>query len=167
MTQIKKLFPSMTEQWKAAYEKERPNLTPNAITGEELRAYVETHYDVQPIDDEACRNAICADVRNDPFFREKLKGGEPKPAAFRLADGTFVGLDTVSGWFIAENDRVRDELTFVKGLDEADLENVLRTVSWLNCKKRVEAKRKKGCIAQPKKPRPPRKRLMENREEEK
>ena len=36
--QIRKLFPPLTEQWKKTYEKERPNLTPNAITGEELCA---------------------------------------------------------------------------------------------------------------------------------
>ena len=141
--QIKKLVPPLTGQWKAIYEKERPNLQPNAITGEELRDYVRTQFAATPITEEAYLDAIRTDVRNSAFFGEKLHGAEPRPAAFRLPDGTFVGIDLVSGWFIAENDTVRDELTFVKGLDEADLENVIRTVDWLRSRKTVEARRRK------------------------
>ena len=150
--QIKKLVPPLTEQWKAIYEKERPNLTPNAITGEDLRDYVQSRYQATPITEEAYLNAIRTDVRNSAFFSEKLHGEEPRPAAFRLPDGTFVGIDLVSGWFIAENDAVRDELTFVKGLDEADLENVIRTVDWLRSKKILERSKKKGYVPSPKKP---------------
>ena len=141
--QIKKLVPPLTGQWKAIYEKERPNLQPNAITGEELRDYVRTQFAATPITEEAYLDAIRTDVRNSAFFSEKLHGEEPRPAAFRLPDGTFVGIDLVSGWFIAENDTVRDELTFVKGLDEADLENVISTVDWLRSRKTVEARRRK------------------------
>ena len=46
--QIKKLVPPLTELWKATYEKERPNLTPNAISGEELSRYVRDRFSVQP-----------------------------------------------------------------------------------------------------------------------
>ena len=150
--QIKKLVPPLTEQWKAIYEKERPNLTPNAITGEELAAYVQSRYQATPIAEEAYLEAIRTDVKNSAFFREKLYGAEPRPAAFRLPDGTFVGIDLVSGWFIAENDAVRDELTFVKGLDEADLENVIRTVDWLRCRKCMTKLNKRGYVPSPKKP---------------
>jgi len=150
--QIKKLVPPLTEQWKAIYERERPNLTPNAITGEALAEYVQTQFAATPITEEAYLDAIRTDVRNSAFFAEKLHGAEPDPAVFRLPDGTFVGIDRVSGWFIAENDAVRDELTFVKGLDEADLDNVLRTVDWLRSKKILERSKKKGHVPSPKKP---------------
>ncbi len=150
--QIKKLVPPLTEQWKAIYEKERPNLTPNAITGEAIADYVQSRYQATPITEEAYLDAIKADVRNDAFFSEKLHGAEPRPAAFRLPDGTFVGIDLVSGWFIAENDAVHDELTYVKGLDEADLANVIRTADWLRCQKSMSKLKKKGYIRSPKKP---------------
>lgn len=150
--QIKKLIPPLTEQWKAIYEKERPNLKPNAITGEALADCVRSRYQATPITEEAYLEAIRTDVKNSALFSEKLHGAEPQPAAFRLPDGTFVGIDLVSGWFIAENDAVRDELTFAKGLDEADLENVIRTVDWLRCKKALERSKKKGYIPSPKKP---------------
>ena len=80
--QIKKLVPPLTGQWKAIYEKERPNLQPNAITGEELRDYVQTRFAATPITEEAYLDAIRTDVRNSAFFREKLHGAEPRPAAF-------------------------------------------------------------------------------------
>ncbi len=160
--QIKKLIPPLTEQWKAIYEKERPNLQPNAITGEELAEYVQSRYQATPITEEAFLDAIRTDVRNSAFFSEKLHGEEPRPAAFRLPDSTFVGIDRVSGWFIAENDAVRDELTFVKGLDEADLENVIRTVDWLRCKKTVGVQRGKKPMKKP----PFLRRRGESREEE-
>ena len=137
--QIKKLVPSLTEQWKTVYEKNRPALSPNAISGEELKAYVESRFAAEPIYEEAYLNAVRTDVQNDAFFREKLNGTEPDPVAFRLKDGSFVGLDLVSGWFFAENDAVRDELTYVKGLDEADLGHVLRTVDYLRCKTAAES----------------------------
>ncbi len=157
--QIKKLVPSLTEQWKTVYEKERPTLSPNAITGEALADYVKERYAAEPVTDEAFLNAICKDVKNSAFFCEKLNGREPVPAAFRLKNGTVVGIECVSGWFIAEDDAVRDELTFVKGLDEADLENVLRTVDWLRCKKAQRPTAKKRAL-------PPReKRSHENRDE--
>ena len=160
--QIKKLVPPLTEQWKAIYERERPNLTPNAITGEELADCVRSRYQATPITEEAYLEAIRTDVKNSAFFSGKLHGEEPDPAAFRLPDGTFVGIDRVSGWFIAENDAVRDELTYVKGLDEADLENAVRTVDWLRCKKAVEALRKK----KPPLPKKPFRKRADRREEE-
>lgn len=152
MTQIKKLIPSLTEQWKAVYERERPNLTPNAITGEALAEYVQNKLQAEPYTDEAFLGAICTDVKNSAFFAEKLHGAEPDPVAFRYHDGTFIGIDRVSGWFIAEDDRIRDELTYVKGLDEADLENVIRTVDWLRCRKMVGSERKTGNTPLSKKP---------------
>ncbi len=151
MTQIKKLLPPLTEQWKAVYEKERPNLVPNAITGEELVLYAQNVLHAVPVSYEAFCEAVAADVKNNAFFAEKLHGAEPDPVALRGPDGSFIGIDRVSGWFIAENDKLRDRLTFAKGLDEKDLENVLRTVDWLRCKKAAEAERKTGCIPLPKK----------------
>jgi len=150
--QIKKLVPPLTEQWKTIYERERPNLVSNAITGEALAEYVQSCFQAEPITEEMYLDAIRTDVRNSAFFAAKLHGEQPSPAAFRLPDGTFVGIELVSGWFIAENDAVRDELTFVKGLDEADLENPIRTVDWLRCKKILEQSKKKGYIPSPKKP---------------
>ena len=147
--QIKKLIPSLTEQWKKMYEKERPNLSPNAISGEALADYAKERFAAESFADEAFLNAICTDVKNDPFFREKLNGAEPSPAAFRLSDGTFLGMDLVSGWFIAENDAVRDELIAVKGLDEKDLDNVLRTVDYLRCTKAQEPAAAKKRILPP------------------
>lgn len=164
--QIKKLVPSLTEQWKTVYERERPNLKPNAISGEALADYVQNDLAAEAVSEEAFLNAVRTDVRNDAFFREKLHGAEPDPVAFRLRDGTFVGIDRVSGWFIAENDKVRDELTYVRGLDEADLGNVLRTVDWLRCKKTIETLRKKKLPPLPKKPACYEKHNAESREEE-
>ena len=164
--QIKKLVPSLTEQWKTIYEKERPNLVPNAITGEELIAYAQNKLKAEPYGDEAFLAAICTDVRNNAFFAEKLRGKEPQPVAFRYRDGTVIGIDRVSGWFLAENDAVRDELTYVKGLDEADLENAVRTVDWLRCKKILENSKKKGHLPLPTKPMLFRKRAEGPKEEE-
>lgn len=152
MTQIKKLLPSLTEQWKTVYEKERPNLTPNAITGEQLVLYAQNVLHAAPVSDEAFCAAVAADVKNNAFFAEKLNGAEPDPVALRGRDGSFIGIDRTSGWFIAENDKLRDRLTFAKGLDEKDLDNVFRTVDWLRCKKAAEADRKTGFIPLPKKP---------------
>ncbi len=165
--QIKKLFPTLTEQWKAIYERERPNLQPNAITGEELAAYAENKLKAEPMTDEGFLAAIAADVRNSAYFAEKLHGEQPSPAVFRYRDGTVIGIDRVSGWFIAENDAIRDELTYVKGLDEADLENAVRTVDWLRCKKILENSKKKGHIPLPTKPMLFRKRAEGPKEEEK
>ena len=136
--QIKKLIPSLTEQWKKVYENKRPELSPNAISGAELMEYVKTRFAAAAITEEEYLNAVRTDVQNDPYFREKLNGAEPSPAAFRLEDGSFVGMDLISGWFFAENDAVRDELTYVKGLDETDLANVIRTVDYLRCKAAAE-----------------------------
>ena len=158
--QIKKLVPPLTEQWKAIYEKERPNLNPNAITGEELCDYIVTELSGEPMEYEAFAEAITADVNNSAFFAEKLHGEQPNPAAFRLPDGSFVGIDRVSGWFIAENDAVRDRLTFVKGLDEADLNNVIRTVDWLRCRNTIKRTNKKGYI-----PLPTKRALFQKRDE--
>lgn len=136
--QIKKLVPPLTGQWMAVYKRERPNLSPNAVTGEELCEYVRTRLHAEPWADETALDAVKKDVENSTFFAKKLCGAEPQPAAFRLPDGSFVGIDLVSGWFIAENDKVREELTYVKGLDEDDLENPIRTVEWLRCRKAAE-----------------------------
>ena len=164
--QIKKLIPSLTEQWKAIYEKERPNLVPNAISGAELAVYAEKKLHAEPMADESFLAAITTDVKNNAFFAGKLGGEQPDPAAFRYRDGTVIGIDRVSGWFIAENDAVREELTYVKGLDEADLENVLRTVDWLRCKKILENSKKKGYIPLPTKPSLFRKRTAGPKKEE-
>lgn len=163
--QIKKLLPPLTEQWKAVYEKERPNLVPNAITGEELAEYVQNVLHAAPYTDGAFLDAICTDVKSNALYAKKLHGAEPDPVAFRYRDGTFIGIDRISGWFIAENDALREELTYAKGLDEVDLENVIRTVDWLNCKKHVESNRKKKLLL-PKK-RSCCRRKAEKRQEEK
>lgn len=133
---------SVVEQWKQVYDRERGNLSPNAITGDALITFAEKRFGAEPFQNEAFRNAVCTDVLNNAFFRTKLKGKEPDPVVLRLYDGTFLGVDRVSGWFLAENDAVRDELTVVKGLDEADLENVARTVDYLRCKKTHAARMK-------------------------
>jgi hypothetical protein len=133
---------SVVDQWKQVYDRERGNLTPNAITGDELIAFAEKRFGAEPYHNEAFRNAVRTDVLNNAFFRSKLDGKEPDPVVLRLYDGTFLGVDRVSGWFLAENDSIRDELTVVKGLDAADLENVARTADYLRCKKMYAARMK-------------------------
>ncbi|MBR0508056.1 MAG: hypothetical protein IJJ86_05555 [Clostridia bacterium] len=133
---------SVVEQWRQTYERERGNLSPNAITGDALIAFAEKRFGAVPFENEAFENAVRTDVLNNAFFRDKLNGNEPDPVVLRLYDGTFLGVDRVSGWFLAENDAIRDELTVVKGLDEADLGNVVRTVDYLRCKKTYGARMK-------------------------
>jgi len=126
---------SIAEQWKTIYERERKNLVSNAITGSELIEYAKKRLGAEPYENETFQNAVCKDVLNNAFFRKKLNGQDPQPVVLRLTDGTFLGIDRISGWFLAENDAVRCELTVVKGLDEADLDSVPRTVDYLRCKK--------------------------------
>ena len=148
--QIKNLAPSLTEQWKAIYEKERPNLAPNAITGKELADFTQTYYEAERITDDAFSETLKKDVYGNALFSEKLKGQEPDLIVFRLADDSRIGIDLVSGLLIAENDTVREELTYRKGLDEADLENVVRTVEWLRCRDLAEERNRKektSCIS--------------------
>lgn len=142
--QIKKLAPSLLEQWIGIYEKERPNLTPNAISGEALAAYVREYCAATPTEDEAVRKTVSDAVLKNAFYAAKLpEGSVPRPVSFLREDGTTIGIDLETGYFAVDTDaKLRDELTYVKGLDEADLSNVMRTVDWLRCKKIVEAKRK-------------------------
>ena len=53
--QIKKLIPSLTEQWKKVYENKRPELSPNAISGAELMEYVKTRFAAAAITEEEYR----------------------------------------------------------------------------------------------------------------
>ena len=141
--QIKKLIPSLMEQWKAIYEMERPNLTPNAITGEALTRYIEDRFAVQPSEDESLQNAVRGMLAQSALVRQKVGDGEVRPVAYRIDDGTVIGVDLLTGIFIVQdNMAVRDELTYVRGLDESDLENVLLTVDWLRCRNLREQKEK-------------------------
>ena len=142
--QIKKLAPSLMEQWIGIYQKERPNLTPNAISGEALAAYVKEQCAATPTDDETVLKAVTDAVLRNAFYAAKLpEGKKPRPAAFVRDDGTVIGIDLETGYFAVDADaKLRDELTYVKGLDEADLSNVMRTVDWLRCKKAAGAKRR-------------------------
>ena len=141
--QIKKLIPSLMEQWKSIYEMERPNLTPNAITGEALTRYIEERFAVQPSEDESLQNAVRGMLAQSALVRQKVGDGEVRPVAYRIDDGTVIGVDLLTGIFIVQdNMAVRDELTYVRGLDESDLENVLLTVDWLRCRNLWEQKEK-------------------------
>ena len=141
--QIKKLIPSLMEQWKSIYETERPNLTPNAITGEALTRYIEDRFAVQPSEDESLQNAVRGMLAQSALVRQKVGDGEVRPVAYRIDDGTVIGVDLLTGIFIVQdNMAVRDELTYVRGLDESDLENVLLTVDWLRCRNLWEQKEK-------------------------
>ena len=135
--QIKKLAPSLMEQWIGIYQRERPNLNVNAISGEALAAYVRDNCAAEPVEDEAIFRAVCDAVLRNAFYAAKLPAGKaPRPAAFLRSDGTTIGIDLETGYFTVNSDmKLRDELTYVKGLDEADLSNALRTVDWLRCKK--------------------------------
>lgn len=140
--QIKKLSPPLMEQWIRVYEQERPKLSANAVSGEALLTYLLAHVHAAPKDDEATEKALFDAVMNNRFFASKLKDGrKPRPKVFLLDDGTTVGIDLETGYFSVDgNYRLRDELTYVKGLDDADLDNVLRTVDWLRCKRLYEKK---------------------------
>lgn len=141
--QIKKLIPSLMEQWKAIYETERPHLKPNAITGEALTRYIEDRFAVQPNEDESLQNAVRGMLAQSALVRQKVGDGEVRPVAYRIDDGTVIGVDLLTGIFIVQdNMAVRDELTYVRGLDESDLENVLLTVDWLRCRNLWEQKEK-------------------------
>ncbi len=140
--QIKKLAPSLMEQWIKVYEEERWRLMPDAITGEALAAYLKAHHPVKPLEDFAVLQTVRDAVLNNAFYAEKLpKGREPRPIAYACEDGAIIGIDLETGYFNVEgNFRLRDELTYVKGLDRADLNNVMRTVDWLRCKNLYEKK---------------------------
>ena len=139
--QIKKLVPPLTEQWKAIYERERPNLTPNAITGEALDNYIRDRFDAEPSKDEELLSNVREMLAQSTLVQQKKKDGQLQPVAYRLEDGTVIGIDLLTGCFIVQNnDAIRDELTFIKGLDEADLDNVVLTVDWLRCRKQREEK---------------------------
>ena len=141
--QIKKLIPSLMEQWKAIYETERPHLKPNAITGEALTRYIEDRFAVQPSEDESLQNAVRGMLAQSALVRQKVGDGEVRPVAYRIDDGTVIGVDLLTGIFIVQdNMAVRDELTYVRGLDESDLENVLLTVDWIRCRNLWEQKEK-------------------------
>lgn len=140
--QIKKLAPTLMEQWIKVYE-ERPKLSPNAITGEALAAYLKEEKGFRETENEPVCRSVFEAVQSNAFFRAKLEAGKaPRPAAFSGVDGTTVGVDLETGYFQVDGDyRLRDELTYRKGLDGADLDNILRTVDWLRCRRLYENKR--------------------------
>lgn len=141
--QIKKLLPSLTEQWQAVYDRERADLVPNAITGEELSRYIQDRFLAEPSGDEALISTVRGLLEQDALVQQKRKDGQLQPEAYRLDDGTVIGIDRSTGCFIVQdNDLLRDELTYVKGLDASDLENVYLTVDWLRCRSLHEAKEK-------------------------
>ena len=74
--QIKKLIPSLMEQWKAIYETERPHLKPNAITGEALTRYIEDRFAVQPSEDESLQNAVRGMLAQSALVRQKVGDGD-------------------------------------------------------------------------------------------
>jgi len=141
--QIKKLVPPLTEQWKAIYERERPNLTPNAISGAELSSYVRDRFDAEPTEDEALIQTVRDLLEQDALLRQKKTDGRLQPEVYRLDDGTVIGIDLLTGCFIVQdNMAIRDELTYIKGLDDSDLENIPLTVDWLRCRNLRQEKEK-------------------------
>ena len=141
--QIKKLVPSLTEHWKAVYDKERKNLVPNAITGEALSRYIRDRFDADPIGEDALISTVRDLLEQDALLQRKKKDGRLQPEVYRLDDGTVIGVDLLTGCFIVQdNELLRDELTYVKGLDAFDLENVYLTVDWLRCRDLWEEKEK-------------------------
>ena len=143
--QIKKLVPPLTELWKATYEKERPNLTPNAISGEELSRYVWERFSVQPSADAELLAAVRGMLEQSALLQQKRKDGDLQPEVYRLEDGTVIGIDLSTGCFIVQdNMAIRDELTYIKGLDDSDLENILLTVDWLRCRNLRQEKEEKA-----------------------
>ena len=150
--QIKKLVPPLTELWKATYEKERPNLTPNAISGEELSRYVRDRFSVQPSADAELLAAVRGMLEQSALVQQKRKGVTLQPEVYRLEDGTVIGIDLSTGCFIVQdNMAIRDELTYIKGLDDSDLENILLTVDWLRCRNLIEQNTEKPKRARKKK----------------
>ncbi len=143
MTQIKKLIPSLTEQWKTVYERERPNLEPNAITGEELSRYIRDRFDTEPTKDEALISAVCDLLEQDALLQQKKQDGRLQPEVYRLDDGTVIGVDLLTCCFIVQgNELLHDEMTYERGLDAFDLDNVLLTADWLRCRNLHEEKEK-------------------------
>ena len=141
--QIKKLVPPLTEQWKTIYERERPNLVPNAISGAELSSYVRDRFDAEPTKDEALIQTVRDLLEQDALLRQKKTDGRLQPEVYRLDDGTVIGIDLLTGCFIVQdNMAIRDELTYIKGMDDSDLENIPLTVDWLRCRNLRQEKEK-------------------------
>ena len=135
--------PELLRQWRADYAAYRPLLHPNRRSADELLSYLKAKYPLVPLDDDAAREVVCANVRENADLAERLPAGVlPRAETFTVARSgagkalyaaqdavfsgmdIFVGIEMVTGHFHVEGSSfLWNELFAFRGLDEADLEN--------------------------------------------
>lgn len=139
----KSATPELLRKWKADYAAYRPLLRPNRRSADELLSYLVANYPLLPLDDEAAREVVCANVRENAVLAARLPASVlPRAETFIVARfgagealyaaqdavfsgmDIFVGIEMVTGHFHVEGSSLLwDELFVFRGLDEADLEN--------------------------------------------
>ncbi len=152
------------EKWKALWEKQKDVLKPNRKSGKEILSYLESNYPLTEIFDKDALDVVSENVLENEHYAEKLHGKHPVPKAFYLENSgkgkkfylaenkddfsvwgeeitrIFVGIDITSGFFTVEGSTLLwDELCAFRGVDEADLQNYVATIMYLQAKERMEA----------------------------
>lgn len=142
--------------WKALFSAYRPRLKPNRISGEQLYAYLSTHYPVISLEDAYLAQIVSDNItKNECFSRELPPNTPPEPVCCKIArtgyaealyvsqDAIYagcdiiVGIDLVSGYFLVEGSSLLwDELYAQRGLSETDLSNYYCVAEYITCLQR-------------------------------
>lgn len=157
--------PATTKQlaaWKTVWQAYRGRLQPNRKPGAALLRYLRETYVLTPVRAKEAANAVADNVTMNPPFAEKLPAGvAPAPKTFFVenagngakfyqkenrddpalwggkAERIFVGLDTVTGFFMVEGSTLLwDELYAFRGLDARDLQNPYCVAEYIACLRR-------------------------------
>lgn len=134
---VKAATPELIEEWKNIYEQYHPFLIPNRKSGEELITYLESRYQVKPIQNDEAKQIVIDNIMSNLAFKEKLpEGSVPIPKTYTIGDAIFVGIDIITGYFHVEgSEEIYDDLYAYRGLDEKDLENYFMVAEYVACAK--------------------------------
>ena len=144
--------------WKQVFAAYSLRLHPNRKSGEELYAYLRSHYSLRDLADADADQVVIQNILlNEPLARELPAGTAPKPvccivepvdageALYREQDACFagieifVGIDLVTGYFVVEgSSRLWDELYAFRGLNGNDLKNYYSVAEYIACLKRFD-----------------------------
>lgn len=144
--------------WKQVFAQYRARLKPNRKNGEEVFAFLRSHYSLRMLQDSDADQVVIQNIlRNESLARELPPDTAPKPvcsivesvgageALYREQDACFqgieifVGIDRVTGYFVVEgSNRLWDELYAFRGLNENDLKNYYSVAEYVACLKRFD-----------------------------
>ena len=153
--------PQMLAAWKQLWLQYRDKLWPNRKSGTELLHYLREKYELTESRKASTLNIVRENILENQFYAQKLpRGRRPESKAFFVEnegngcvlyaaaekevalwqvrrERIFVGLDTVTGFFMVEGSSLLwDELYAFRGLDAQDLENYVCVAEYIACMQR-------------------------------